>query len=99
MLIWGVNVCGFKYIRFFDEYEYNVIVVVVVIVVFLVFFLGSCGVWKFRYREDEDVKVNMFNMIYEDNGVGLVMYEIFIKIVELFEGNGVYDNLVMDMKL
>lgn len=98
-LIRGANVRGPKYTRFLDEYEYNVIVAVVATVVFLVPFLGSCGVWKFRYREDEDEKANMFNMTHEDNGAGPVMYEIPTKTVESPEGNGAYDNLATDTKL
>lgn len=98
-LIRGANVRGPKYTRFLDEYEYNVIVAVVATVVFLVPFLGSCGVWKFRYRGDEDEKANMFNMTHEDNGAGPVMYEIPTKTVESPEGNGAYDNLATDTKL
>lgn len=102
-LIRGANVRGPKYTRFLDEYEYNVIVAVVATVVFLVPLLGSCGVWKFRYREDEDGKANMFNMTHEDNGTVPVMTEIPTKTVastvESPEGNGAYDNLATDTKL
>lgn len=102
-LIRGANVRGPKYTRFLDEYEYNVIVAVVATVVFLVPLLGSCGVWKFRYREDEDEKANMFNMTHEDNGTGPVMTEIPAKTVastvESPEGNGAYENMATDTKL
>lgn len=102
-LIRGANVRGPKYTKFLDEYEYNVIVAVVATVVFLVPLLGSCGVWKFRYREDEDEKTNMFNMTHEDNGTGPVMTEIPAKTVastmESPEGNGAYENMATDTKL
>lgn len=103
-LIRGANVRGPKYTRFLDEYEYNVIVAVVATVVFLVPLLSACGVWKFRYREEEKEKANVFDMASrEDNGSGPVMTEIPGKTIaskaEAPEGNGAYENIATDTRL
>jgi hypothetical protein len=103
MLIRGINIHGPKYVAFLDEYEDNVIVAVVATVVFLVPLLGGCGVWKFRFRDEEEEKENMFNMRHEDFDNGRVMMEIPSKTVaasvESPEGRGAYDNAATDTKL
>lgn len=104
-LIRGINIHGPKHVKFLDEYESNVIVAVVATLVFLVPFLGGCGVWKFRFREDEEEKQkhNMFNMRHEEHDNGRVMTEVPEKTiaanVESPEGRGAYDNVATDTRL
>lgn len=94
-LVRGINVRGPVYTKFLDQYEYNIIVAVVATVVFLVPLLGSCGVYKFRYIEDEEEKQNMFNMRHGeiDNGQAMMEKKTIAAEVEAKEGGGAYDNV------